>query len=164
MQIGTDHFHLKGETYILVFDYFSRYPEIQRLTNTTSHNIIHALKTAFETHGVPETVVSKNGPHYASQEFANFANKYNFAHITSSLLFPQSNEQAERTVQTIKKLLKEATDLQMALLIYRATPLPWCSLSPAELFMGRRLHSFPNQATHSRLEMPARIPPKDQLL
>ena len=27
----------------------------------------------------------------------------------------------------------------MALLSYRSTPLPWCSLSPAELLMGRRI-------------------------
>ena len=29
----------------------------------------------------------------------------------------------------------------MALLTYRATPLPWCGLSPAELLMGRRLRT-----------------------
>ena len=29
----------------------------------------------------------------------------------------------------------------MALLSYRATPLPWCGLSPAELLMGRRLQT-----------------------
>ena len=96
-KIGTDLFHRKGVTYILMVDYFSRYPEIQRLINTTSHNIIQALKTAFARHGVPETVVSDNGPQYAPQEFANFAKKYDFAHITSSPLFPQSNEQAECT-------------------------------------------------------------------
>jgi len=27
----------------------------------------------------------------------------------------------------------------MAILSYRATPLPWCNLSTAELLMGRRL-------------------------
>ena len=27
----------------------------------------------------------------------------------------------------------------MALLSFRATPIPWCSFSPAELLMGRRV-------------------------
>ena len=86
--IGTDLFHLKGVTYIyiLMVDYFSRYPEIQRLTNTTSRSIIQALTMSFTIHGIPETVVSNNGPQYASQEFANFAKKYDFTHITSRVV------------------------------------------------------------------------------
>ena len=46
----------------------------------------------------------------------------------------------EQTVQTIKQLFKKTpNDPQMTLLTYRATPLPWCGLSPAELLMGRRI-------------------------
>ena len=44
---------------------------------------------------------------------------------------------AERFVQTVKRLLKQYEDLNLALLTYRATPLPWCNRSPAELLMGR---------------------------
>ena len=93
-------------------------------------------------HGVPETVVSDNGPQYSSLEFAEFTKEYGFNHVTSSPYFPQSNGQAERTVQTVKKnLLKDSTDHHMALLTYRSTPFPWCNLSPAELLMGRRIRS-----------------------
>ncbi len=41
--IGTDLFELKGEQYLLVVDYFSRYPEVSKLSSTTSHNIITSL-------------------------------------------------------------------------------------------------------------------------
>ena len=61
--------------------------------------------------------------------------------MTSSPLYPRSNGQAERTVQTLKKLLTESDDLYLALLNYRSTPLPWCNLSPAELLMGRQLRT-----------------------
>ena len=44
-------------------------------------------------------------------------------------------------VQTVKRLLKQSTDPYKALLCYRATPLPWCKLSPAELLMGRCLRT-----------------------
>ena len=44
-------------------------------------------------------------------------------------------------VQTIKHLLKWSEDPHLALLSYRATPHPWCKLSPAELCMGRRLRT-----------------------
>ena len=140
-KIGTDLFHLKGVTYLVVVDYFSRYPEVQKLSNTTSNGIITALKSIFSRLGIPEVIVSDNGPQYAAQEFSEFAKAYNFNHITSSPLFPQSNGQAERTVQTVKKLLKESPDPYMALLTYRSTPFPWCNLCPAELLMGRRVRT-----------------------
>ena len=41
----------------------------------------------------------------------------------------------------MKKLLKKSADPHLALLSYRATPLHWCRLSPAELLMGRRVRT-----------------------
>ena len=122
-------------------DYFSRYPEVLQLTSTTSMSVISALKSVFSRHGIPEIVRSDNGPQYSSAEFMSFASSYGFHHLTSSPQFPQSNGQAERAVQTIKNLLKKSDDLYTSLLSYRATPLSWCDLSPAELSMGRRLRT-----------------------
>ena len=136
--MASDLFYWKGEHYLVVVDYFSRYPEVIKLKSTTSSMVIEALKAIFSRHGIPETFVSDNGPQYASGEFARFASRYNFLHVTSS---PQSNGCAERAVQTIKKLLKDSDDPYLTLLIYRFTPLPWCSLSPSQLLMGRRLRA-----------------------
>ena len=86
-------------------------------------------------------VMSDNGPQFSSQEFAEFATRYHFKHITSSPLYPTSNGQAERSVQTVKHLLRNAEDPFLALLAYRATPMPWCGKSPAELLMARSLRS-----------------------
>ena len=122
-------------------DYFSRYPEVIKLTSTTSQSVIAALKTTFARHGIPDTVVSDGGPQYASQEFADFAKAYSFSHITSSPHYPQSNRQVECTVKTVKKLLSESNDPCLSLLAYRPTPLPWCGCSPAELLMGRMIRS-----------------------
>ena len=65
-RVGTDLFQLKGSTYIIVIDYFSRYPEVIKLKGTTSGHVIEALKAVFSRHGIPETVVSDNGPQYSS--------------------------------------------------------------------------------------------------
>ena len=70
-----------------------------------------------------------------------FANSYSFSHVTSSPRFPQSNGQVERGVQKIKRMLKKSQDPHLAILSYRATPHPWCGLSPAELCMGRRIRT-----------------------
>ena len=67
--MSTDLFVLKGCTYLLVV-VFSRYPEIIQLATatTTSTKVIGALKSVFARHGIPEEVVSDNGPQFASVE------------------------------------------------------------------------------------------------
>ena len=140
-KVGTDLFVLKQANYLVVVDYFSRYPEVIKLTSTTSQSVIVALKSTFGRHGIPEIVVSDNGPQYSSHEFSEFAKTYSFSHITSSPHYPQSNGHAERAVKTVKKLLTDADDPCLSLLAYRTTPLPWCGYSPSELLMGRRIRS-----------------------
>ena len=68
-----------------------------------------------------------------------FALWYGFRHTTSSPHYPRGHGQAERAVKTVKSLLLDAEDPFLALLNYRATPFPWCGLSPAELLFGRQI-------------------------
>ena len=138
-KIGSDLFQLKGTTYLLVVDYFSRYPEIVKLTSTTSGSIISALRSIFSRYGIPEVMLSDNGPQYSSQEMKDFASSYGFIQVTSSPHYQQSNGLAERMVRTMKELLKKSEDPYLALLSYRTTPFPWCNFSPAELLMGRQI-------------------------
>ena len=75
--IGTDLFELKGITYLLVMDYFSRYPET-KLNSTTSLAVINVLKSIFARHVIPEVIQSDSGQQYASQDFAQFVKSYGF--------------------------------------------------------------------------------------
>ena len=138
-KVATDLFELKGITYLLVIDYFSRYIEVQSLTSTTSASIIRSLKSIFARHGLPTTMMSDNGPQYSSQEFSSFAKEYQFEHVTSSPHYFQANGLAERAMQTIKGLLQESTEPYLAPLAYRSTPLPWCGFGPAQLLMGHNI-------------------------
>ncbi len=139
--MASDLFELSGKTYVLVLDYYSRFVEVQLLHSISSTGVITALKVIFACHGIPDTLVSDNGPQYASYEMVEFAESYGFRHITSSPHYPQANGMAERTVKTVKGLLP--TDPYMALLSYT---LPWCQLRPAELLMGRRIRTDIPQA------------------
>ncbi len=135
---GVDLLELNNKQYLLLVDYSSRYPEVRELKSTTSKVTIQHLKSLFCYHGIPEILRSDNGPQLLSQEFAKFASSYEFQHTTSSPRFPQSNGQVERFIKT---MMSKSEDPYLALLSYRSTPLPWCSLSPAELCMGRKIRT-----------------------
>lgn len=144
-KVGTDTFHFNGMRYLLVIDYFSKYFEMIQLTNATSEVIVDNLKSIFSRLGIPDIVMSDNGPEYSSHTFKTFAQTWNFKHITSSPLYPQSNGQAERTVQIAKNILKkslfENTDYKLAYLEYLNTPISNTIASPAELLHNRKLRS-----------------------
>ena len=135
--MGTDLFELQGTKYLLVVDYISRYPEVTKLSSTTSRSIITALKCIFSRHGIPSILMSDNGPQFSSNEMMEFT--YAFTHVTSSPRYPQSNGLAEKTVKTVKEMVQKSTEPYKVLLSYRATSFPWCNLSPAELLMGCRV-------------------------
>ncbi len=145
--VGTDLCEHKGIQYLITVDYYSRYPEIHQLKSTTSTAIISILKAIFARHGIPEILRSDNGPQFVSYEFIEFARKYGFRHITSSPKYPQSNGEVECMVKTVKGLLESSEDPHLAVLSYRATPMPWCKLSPSELLMGRKLRTTIPQTT-----------------
>ena len=139
-KVASDLFKWRGTIYLLVIDYTSKYIEISKLDNETSHEVILRLKSIFARHGIPLEVFSDNVPQYSSMEFSEFAKAYKFVHTTSSPKFPQSNGEAERAVRTIKTLLQKADDPYATLLAYRSTPV-CCGCSPAELLMNRQLCS-----------------------
>ena len=96
-KVGTDLFMFKGQTYLLVVDYYSRYIEIAKLSALSSGVITH-LKSIFARHGIPEIVISDNGPQYLSEMFTQFSKQYGFRHVTSSPRYAQANGEAEWAV------------------------------------------------------------------
>ena len=112
-RVGTDLFELQGKHYIVIADYNSRYPEVIRLTSTTSASVIAAIKSVFSRHGIPHTVISDNGPQNDSTEMKWFGSKYEFNRVTTSQYYPQSNGFAERMVKTVKKLLNGLSDMKL---------------------------------------------------
>ncbi|UYV62413.1 hypothetical protein LAZ67_2000471, partial [Cordylochernes scorpioides] len=140
-KIGMDLFKFENKWYLVVIDYYSRFPEMIQLDRLTASVVVRGCKSIFARHGIPETVVSDNGTQFgAAREFANFARQYGFTHVTSSPRFPQSNGMAEAGVKIAKLILKKNQDPSLGLLEYRSTPLE-NGYSPAELLMGRKLRT-----------------------
>lgn len=131
-------------------DYFSDFFELDILhvTDTSARTVIDCLKQQFARHGIPDTIISDNGPQFKSADFHNFACKWEFEHLTSSPYHSQSNGKAESAVKIAKKLVKKClssnTDIRKAILDLRNTPTKDMDCSPAQRLISRRTrHSLP---------------------
>ena len=72
--LGTDLFHFDNKEYLIVADYYSKFPFIRKMpTPCTSHAVVTATADIFSEHGSPEKVVSDNGGHYDCANYRNFA-------------------------------------------------------------------------------------------
>ena len=139
----------QGHTFFIAVDAYSKWPEVVVLTSTTSVKTIEVLRSMFAHHGLPEQLVSDNGPQFTSTEFAQFMEGNRIKHILSAPYHASSNGLAERFVQTLKRTLKTSVKegktihhrLAEFLFEYRATPHGTTNISPSELFLKRKLRT-----------------------
>ena len=139
---------------MLIADLYSNFPIVRKLTNMSSSTIINHLKGIFDEHGIPERLISDNGPQYSSEEFRVFSARYGFDHVTSSPVYCRSNGFIERTVQIVKRLFTKAKegggDPHLAMLCLRTTPIYHNLPSPCELLNRRRRYKSNLPAMSSR--------------
>ncbi len=89
-------------------------------------------------------LVSDNGTCFTSEEFATFMKK---KWVVSAPYHPSSNGLAEHAVQSFKEGMKRLkgdtveTRVARFLFTYRITPHATTGLSPAQMFMSRKLRS-----------------------
>ena len=131
---------------LIVVDYYSNYIEVARLTSITSRSMIRELQIIFSRCGIPDTLVTDNGPQFSSAEFVAFAKSGGFQHITSSPINPHSNGKAENAVKTVKQLFSKCRQAgqpeQLALLDWRNTPSEGLQTSPAQRLFGCRCQTL----------------------
>ena len=85
--------------------------------------------------GVPNTIVSDNGPQFVSDQFSKLIKKLDIVHCTSEPRNAQSNGQAEIGVHTSKKLASKNADIEAAIMSDNHSPLQ-NGHSAAQLLMG----------------------------
>ena len=145
-KVGADLCELQGHTLLVVSDYYSNFIEVENITQANTATVSKALKAMFARYGVPDVLVSDNGPQLASEEFSLFTKKWGFEHVTSSPRYPQSNGKAENAVKTVKRLFSKCRESGqsefLALLDWRNTPTEGVGTSPAQRFLGRRCRTF----------------------
>ena len=139
--LGCDIFFWNNSPYLLLSDYYSKFPLVRKLNNIRYDTTIAHLKTIFEEHGIPNKLVTGNDTQFTSALFQEFCSTYGFIHVTTSPYYPQANGFIERTVQTVKNLLQKCkesgADPHLAMLCLRSTPLDHNTASPTELLNPR---------------------------
>ncbi|EFP10207.1 hypothetical protein CRE_24081 [Caenorhabditis remanei] len=139
-----------GQYYLVAVDAKSKWAEVKIVKSISAVSTVGTLKDMFSQHGYPETLVSDNGTQFVSKEFATMCQEAGIEHVRSPAFHPQSNGQAERFVDTLKRGLKKLKGegsvnteiLSQFLLHYRSTPSNALGgLTPAEVHLGRRLRT-----------------------
>ena len=138
-----DYFYMNGRLYILICEYFSKFPFLFQVKTTSFANLKDHLVELFSVEGIPNEIMSDNGPPFNGKEFSSFLTGLGIRYTTSSPNYPRSNGFIERQIQTVKRLMEKATSTgrshQEALTGLRAQLLGDGLPSPAEILHGRSL-------------------------
>ena len=135
-----------GKMFLLIIDAHSKWLDIHITNSCNTQSTVEKLRMTFANHGLPEMVVSDNGPAFVSKEFEEFMKNNGIRHVKSAPYHPSTNGLVERAVQTFKKAMKKQsgtlqTRLSRFLFKYRTTPHTTTGISPAELRWGTKLRS-----------------------
>ncbi|XP_041820347.1 uncharacterized protein K02A2.6-like [Chelmon rostratus] len=139
---------VEGRMFLVVVDAHSKWPEAIIMQETSTERTIEELRLIFSRFGLPQQLVSDNGPQLVSKEFKAFMEENGIHHITSAPYHPATNGLAERFVQTMKHALKSGQGrrslnqrLSAFLLSYRNTPHATTKVSPASALFNRQLRT-----------------------
>ena len=116
-----------------------------------AHNLISLLGRCFHSFGIPEILTSDGGPEYIAGNTQEFLRKLGDHHRLTSVGFPHANQQAEISVGTAKRVIRDSIKpngeldpipLVKGLLTLRNTPDQDTGMSPAYMLLGRDLCDF----------------------
>ena len=150
-RVHIDFAYKDGQNFFIFVDSYSKWLEVIPMNSTTSEKTIEVLQMLFASHGLPETLVSDNGPQFVSSEFEQFMQSHGIIHKKIPPYHAASNGCAERMVQEFKNAYAKFkidkgkmslnTFLAKWLLAYRTTPTTSSNKTPAELFVGQKLRT-----------------------
>ena len=136
----------QSSMFLVAVDAHSKWPEVHVMKETTAAKTIDVLRIMFSSFGLPEQLVTDNGPQFVSEDFAMFTRSNGIKHIRCTPYHPASNGLAERFVQSLKARLKASVNNGLPLqhrvlnflLSYRSTHmLPLVCLPHPCFYTGR---------------------------
>ncbi|KAK2155442.1 hypothetical protein LSH36_240g02048 [Paralvinella palmiformis] len=130
--------------FLVAADSHSKWLQVLIMNSTTAENTVTGLRKLFAAYGLPESMVSDNGPQFTSEEFEPFLKLNGVKHVLCPPYHPASNGFTERNVQTFKNMLAKPDPrillqhrVSDILFQYRNTPHSITGPTPAGLFLMR---------------------------
>ena len=114
------------------------------MSTITAQATVWRLTAIFSRFGLPDLIVSDNGPRFISEEFQAFLTRNGIVHRTTAPYMPSSNGLAERAVRELKSRLSKMSANQVSeriskwLFFYRTTPHATSGETPSRLLIGYR--------------------------
>ena len=135
----------RGHKYFLVaVDHYSKWAFTVALKNKEASTLVNCLEKIIlpACHVLPQTIISDNGREFKNRDVAKLLSRYGIQQDFSPAFFPQNNGLAERTINTIKSLLRTSggdweSILPQITMTYNSTYHESINRSPAEVFTGR---------------------------
>ncbi|KAJ0501896.1 putative nucleotidyltransferase, Ribonuclease H [Helianthus annuus] len=91
----------------VAIDYFTKWPEVKPLAKITGKQIIDFVwENIICYYGLPGVLVTDNGKQFAEKPFSVWCKEYKINQVFSSVAYPQSNGQVERTNRSILEGIK----------------------------------------------------------
>ena len=141
-KLGTDIFEFEGNKYLMIVDYYSRFPVIRLLGDITADTICNHFTSVLAEYGLPSLTIADFGTQYISAKFKDSCTKSGLTLTFSSPYHHQANSLAERAVGTCKSSWKKGVEGSKcpytAVFMYRVTPLDNNMPLPYELLFGRK--------------------------
>ena len=113
-----------------------------RVYNSGAASVIRKIKAQVARYGIPDEIVSDQGPQFMSREFKEFVSGYGIRHVMTSPYHHQANGKVEVAVKQAKRIprvsKKTGGDPYLPLLTVRNTPQEHFETSPAQRLMSRR--------------------------
>ena len=129
---------------VVLNDLHSKWPEVVTSSHVTSDTAITFFKDTFYRHGLPEVVISDNGPQFRFTELAAFLKAHGIQQNRTAVYNPPANP-----VERFNRVLQEGLAVactqsepflpvaKKILANYQSLPHISTGVSPARLFYGR---------------------------
>ena len=120
----------EGKNFLIAIDTHSKWAEVCKMP-----------RTVFAAYGLPQQIVTDNGPQFTAEKFCNFLRSNGVKHIQCSSYHPSSNGLAMRFMKTFKGPMKPGSLplphwIANFILTYQSTPHATTSRTPVNCSLG----------------------------